>query len=391
MTSASRRPCIVGIGHTRYTRWGQTTDRSEFSLACEAILNAAGDAGIAPRTIDGIASYSSDRNEPAILQNALGIDQVRFASMVWGGGGGGACGALAHAAAAIDSGQASTVVAFRALCQGQQFRFGQYHPWTPDSSYTAPYGLFSPPQMAALVVQRHMHLYGTRPEQLARVAIACRQNAQRNPHAVMRDRPLDLETYLASRMISSPLRLYDCCLESDGAAAVIVTSLERARDLKAPAVEILAAGQGSERGWGTGLLGGHNHPVDSYATGNGTVMARELFARAGVSPADVDVAQVYDAFTGTVMFSLEDYGFCGRGESGSFVDAGHIDWPGGTMPINTSGGNLSEAYIHGFNLTIEGVRQLRGTSTSQVPGARVCLVTGGQGVSPVSGAILGAT
>lgn len=390
MTDPSRRPCIVGIGHTRYTKWGQTNDRSEFALACEAIGKAAADAGIATREIDGIASYSNDRNEPAILQNALGIEQVRFASMVWGGGGGGACGAIAHAAAAIASGQASVVVAFRALCQGQQFRFGQYHPWTPDSSYTAPYGLFSPPQMAALVVQRHMHLYGTTSEQLGRVALACRANASRNPNAVMGGRPLDMETYLNSRMISTPLRLYDCCLESDGAAAVIVTSLERARDLKAPVVEILAAAQGSEHGWGTGLLGGHNHPVESYASGNGRVMARELFARAGVTQRDVDVAQIYDAFTGTVMFSLEDYGFCGVGESGAFVSEGRIDWPDGELPINTSGGNLSEAYIHGFNLTVEGVRQLRGESTSQVEGARVCLVTGGQGVSPISGAILGA-
>jgi acetyl-CoA acetyltransferase len=390
VSARDRTPCIVGIGHTRYTRWGLTIDRSEFSLACEAILNAAADAGIEPSAIDGIASFSSDRNEPAMLQRALGIGQLRWASMVWGGGGGGACGGLAHAAAAIAAGQATHVAVFRALCQGQQFRFGQFHPWTPETAFTAPFGLFSPPQMAALVVQRHMHEFGTTTEQLGRVALACRANAQRNPDAVMRGRPLDMDAYLASRMISSPLRLLDCCLESDGAAAVIVTSLDRARDMKAPVVEILAAAQGSELGWGSGLLGGHNQPVGTYASGNSTVMARELFARAGVTPGDLDVAQVYDAFTGTVLIALEDYGLCGRGESGAFVAEGNIDWPSGRIPINTSGGNLSEAYVHGFNLTIEGVRQLRGTSTSQVPGARVCLVTGGQGVSPISGAILGA-
>ncbi|HYF57809.1 MAG TPA: acetyl-CoA acetyltransferase [Burkholderiaceae bacterium] len=390
MIDADRIPCITGIGQTAYTRWGGTVDRSEFSLACEAILAAIADAGLRPDDIDGIASYSSDRNEPAMLQRALGIEQVRFASMVWGGGGGGACGGLAHAAAAIESGRARHVVVFRALCQGQQFRFGRFHPWTPETAFTAPFGLFSPPQMAALVVQRHMHLYGTTSVQLGRVAIACRANATRNPAAVMRDRPITMEDYLASRMIASPLRLLDCCLESDGAAAIVVSGLASARDARAPVIEILAAAQGSERGWGTGLLGGHNQPVESYATGNSTVMARELFARAGVMPDDLDVAQVYDAFTGTVLIALEDYGLCGRGESGPFVEAGHVDWPDGRLPINTSGGNLSEAYIHGFNLTIEAVRQLRGTSTSQVDGARVCLVTGGQAVSPVSGAILGA-
>ncbi len=385
---ASRTPCVVGIGHTRYTKWGETRDRSEFALACEAIVNAAADANVPLREVDGVASYSNDRNDPSMLQHALGMTQVRFASMVWGGGGGGAAGGLAHAAAAIVSGQASYVAVFRALCQGQQFRFGQFHPWTPETSFTAPFGLFSPPQMAALIVQRHMHVYGTTSEQLGRVAIACRAHAQRNPHAVMRGRPLDMTAYLASRMIASPLRLPDCCLESDGAAAVVVTSVERARDLGRPIVEILAAGQGSEDGWGSGFLGGHNQPVERYTSGNARVLARELYARAGVTPHDVDVAQVYDAFTGTVLISLEDYGFCAPGESGAFVEAGHIDWPHGSLPINTSGGNLSEAYIHGFNLTLEAVRQLRGESTSQVAGARVCLVTGGQGVSPVSGAIL---
>ena len=382
-----RSACIVGIGETRYAKWGAVTDRSEFALACDAILAAAADAGIDPQDIDGFASFSDDRNEPSILQTALGTRTLRFASMVWGGGGGGSCGALAHACAAVESGLARCVVVFRGLCQGQQFRFGQFHPWTPHGALLAPFGLFSPPQMAALAARRHMHVYGTTAEQFGRVALACRANAQRNPNAVMRGRPMTMDDYLASRTIASPLKLLDCCLESDGACALIVTTRERARDLAARPVAVLAA-QGCEQHWGTGIIGAHAMPDEIYATGNGRTMAAELFARAGLSPADVDVAQLYDAFTITVMLALEDYGFCGRGESGAFMDAGHGDWPNGRLPLNTSGGNLSEAYVHGLNLAVEGVRQMRGTSHTQVPDAEVCFVSGAAGVAPTSAAIL---
>jgi len=380
--------CIVGIGESAYARWGGLEGRSEFDLTVEAVLKACADAGLAPAEIDGFASYSDDRNEPALMMMALGIEQLRLASMVWGGGGGGSCGALAHAAAAVESGRANYVAVYRGLCQGQHFRFGQFHPWSPHAEFTAPFGLLSPAQMFALMMRRHMHLHGTRSEQLAEVALACRAHAGRNPRAVMRDRPLDLAGYMASRMIADPLRLNDCCLESDGAAAVIVTTAARARDLAARPVRVLAALQGSSGGWGTGMLGGHNMPDEIYATGNAQRLAAELYAAAGVDSGDIDVAQIYDAFTGTVLFALEDYGFCGIGESGPFVADGNIRWPDGTLPVNTSGGNLSEAYIHGFNLLLEGVRQLRGQSTAQVADAELCLVTGGEAVTATSAAIL---
>jgi acetyl-CoA acetyltransferase len=193
----------------------------------------------------------------------------------------------------------------------------------------------------------------------------------------------------ASRMIADPLRLYDCCLESDGACAVIVTTLERARDLKTRPVRVLAAGQGAMQGWGTGMLGGHNMPDAIYASAGQRDLAAELYGRAGVGPEDVDVVQLYDAFTPTVLFSLEDFGFCARGEAGPFAASGALQWPNGALPCNTSGGNLSEAYIHGFNLIAEGARQLRGESTCQVEGAEVCVVTGGESVNPTSAAILG--
>lgn len=385
---SSNRACIVGIGQSDYAKWGTIVDRSEFQLTCEAVVAAIGDAGLAPHAVDGFASFSDDASEPALLMVALGIDQLRHTSMVWGGGGGGSCGALANAVAAVESGQAHYVVAFRGLCQGQSFRYGQFHPWTPHACFTAPFGLFAPPQKFALLVRRHMHEFGTTSEQLAEIALVCRANANRNPHAVMHGRPLTVDDYMAGRMIADPLRLHDCCLESDGAAAIVVTTQERAADLPGRPVAVLAAQQGSGHMWGTGLLGGHNMPDDTYASANSTGMADDLFGRAGVSRDDIDVAQLYDAFTGMVLFALEDFGFCPRGEGGRFVADGHIAWPDGSLPCNTSGGNLSEAYIHGFNLVVEAVRQLRGASTAQVENAELALVCGGESVTPTSGAIL---
>lgn len=388
MTQPSQRAVVVGIGESRYARWGGIQDRSEFQLACEAILAAAKDAGLPPGRIDGFASFSEDANEPALMSVALGTESLRFASMVWGGGGGGSCGALAHAVAAVESGQAHYVAAFRGLCQGQSFRFGQFHPWSPDAGLSAPFGLLAPPQMFALLARRHMHEYGTTAEQLGHVALAARAHAQRNPRAVMYGRPMTMADYLASRPIAEPLRLYDCCLESDGAAAVIVSTAERARDLAARPVAVLAAGQGAGPGFGTGMLGGHNMPDADYASANQRRLATDLYGRAGVGPADIEVAQIYDAFTITVLFGLEDFGLCGRGEGGPFAASGALRWPAGRLPTNTSGGNLSEAYIHGFNLVVEGVRQMRGTSTCQVADARLCLLAGGESVTPTSGAIL---
>jgi acetyl-CoA acetyltransferase len=244
--------------------------------------------------------------------------------------------------------------------------------------------------MLALLVKRYMHLYGTKPEQMAEIALNARANANRNPKAVMYSRPLTLEDYMRGRWIAEPLRLYDCCLETDGACAVVVTSRDRARDVKSRSVDILAVAHGSGPGWGSGPLGSHNMPEDDYLSTNGKRLATELFATAGLSPKDIDVAQIYDHFSGLVLMALEDYGFCGSGEAGEFISGGRIR-PDGKLPLNTSGGQLSEAYVHGMNLLIEGVRQLRGDSTTQVKGARTCLVTGGLGVSPTSGTILGAS
>jgi acetyl-CoA acetyltransferase len=386
----ARQPHIAGVGQSEYTRWGGIMDRSQFQVTAEAILAALDDAGLDPADVDGLTSFSNDSNDAPLMQVALGIPELRYSAMVWGGGGGGSCGAVSLACAAIESGQAETVVAYRGLCQGQGRRFGQAGAKRTHGSFIMPFGLFAPSQMLALMVRRFMHETGAVPEHLAEIALSFRANANRNPNAVMHDRTLSREQYFEGRWIAEPFRLYDCCLETDGAAAVVITTRERARDLKTSAVGILAAAHGSGPGWGTGPLGAQNMPDDTYASTNNRRLAKELFARAGVAPQDIDVAQIYDHFSGMVLMALEDFGFCGRGESGAFVADGGIRWPDGGLPLNTSGGQLSEAYVHGVNLIIEGVRQLRGQSTSQVAGAETCLVTGGLGVSPTSAIILGA-
>lgn len=389
MTRSLRSCCIAGTGQSEFTKWGGIQDRSQFQVTAEAILAALADAGIKPAEVDGLTSFSNDSNDAPLMQVALGMKRLRLSGMVWGGGGGGTCGAVSMAVAAIEAGQAEIVVAYRGLCQGQGRRFGLFGQGRVNGNFVDPFGLFAPSQMLSLAVRRFMHLYPITEEHLCEVALNARANANRNPNAVMYGRPLTREQYLASRWIAEPLRLYDCCLETDGAAAVVITTRERARDLPGDAVDILAVAHGSGPGWGSGLLSGHNMPTADYASTNGKYLARELFARAGLDPKDIDVAQIYDHFSGLVLMALEDYGFCAPGESGEFVAGGAIRWPDGQLPLNTSGGQLSEAYVHGMNLVIEGVRQIRGHSTSQVADAKTCLVTGGLGVSPTSALILG--
>lgn len=380
--------CIVGIAETEYRERGGIRDRSEFRLCCEAILAAAADAGLPVQAIDGFASFGYERHEPVQVQVALGIPELRFSNLVWGAGGGGCAAAVMNAALAVHAGLCRYAVVYRSLCQGQYERYGQYRPRPRVGSYMAPFGLMSPAQMVALTFRRHMYLYGTTAEQLGHVAVTFRQHAHHNPRATQRGKPLTLEQHLRARPIADPFRLYDCCLESDGACALIVTSRERARDLRARPVRILAAAQASGPGWGVGPMGSHNMPIEDYATTNSRAVAQALFGMAGLRPADIHVAQIYDAFTGIVILALEDYGFCGRGEGGPFVAAGHLAWPHGRLPANTAGGLLSEAYLHGLNLVLEGVRQIRGTATCQVASAETCLVTSGGAAAHKSALIL---
>jgi acetyl-CoA acetyltransferase len=310
---------------------------------------------------------------------------------------------------AVETGQAEVVVVYRSLCQGQFFRFGTggVDPNAPASAepdpptvqqadslmlaslgFSIPFGLIMAAAAYALPTRRHMHLYGTTSEQLGTLAVTFREHASRNPRAVMGGRPMTLADHQASPMIADPHRLFDCCLESDGACAVVVTTEERARDLAARPIEILASEQGAPQGYGFGPFSNANVKDELYATGGSEEMANRLWAKAGLGPTDVDVAQLYDHFTGCVLMQLEDYGFCKRGEGGPFVESGALSWHGGSLPTNTHGGSLSEAYIHGLNHVVEGVRSLRGDSTSPVEAAEVCLVTSAACV-PSSALLLG--
>jgi acetyl-CoA acetyltransferase len=264
---------------------------------------------------------------------------------------------------------------------------GPYRPpATPESDFLAPYGFVGPGQFFSLLAQRHMHRYGTTRAHLAEVAISTRANAVRRPTAIMRE-PLTLDDYFAARMISEPLCLYDFCLESDGAVAVVTTSAERARDLRHPPVYVSASANGGAGRWGQ-AISWHGMPDEYYASSGHRPVAARVYEMAGVGPQDIDVALLYDHFTPMVLMQLEDYGFCPIGESGPFVADGNIRWPGGSLPVNTHGGNLSEAYIIGMTHVKEAVEQLRGTAVNQVQGARTALVTGGPASLPVSATIL---
>jgi acetyl-CoA acetyltransferase len=399
-----RRACLVGVGETRYAKWGGITDASEHRLACEAILAAVADAGLPVAGVDGLTSFADDRNDAVFVAADLGLPELRFANMVWMPGGGGGCAAVANAALAVEAGQAEVVVAYRSLCQGQFHRFGQ-GPGARDAratpalrrasslleaaaAFAMPFGALNAPINYAMAVRRHMHLFGTTPAQLADVAVTFRAHAQRNPRAVMHGKPMTRADHAASPLVADPFRLFDCCLETDGACAVVVTTAERARDCAKRPVALLASAQGTVEGFGYGQFLNVNLPDEHYASGGGAGVARRLWQGAGLGPSDVDVAQIYDHFTGLVLMSLEDFGFCARGEGGPLVASGALAWPDGALPTNTHGGSLSEAYVHGLNHVVEGVRQLRGESTCPVDGAEVCLVTSAAGV-PTSALVLG--
>ena len=380
------RVAIVGVGETTYYKHGRAP-RSEFALALEAVLRACEDAGLDPRQVDGFASYSNDRNDPSRLAAALGLPELRFSNMQWGGGGGGGSAAVGNAAAAVAAGYANCVVVFRALAQGQFQRFGAAPPGgtvSGEAALTFPYGLISPAQRFAMRVMRFMHDHGVRPEAQRAIALACYHHAQANPRAIMHGRPLTAEAYDASRWIVEPFRLFDCCMENDGAAALVLVSAERARDLRRPPAYLLGVAQGSEY---RNAARGHNAPT--YASSSFTTVAPHLWEMAGLGPKDVHAVQSYENFTGGVLMSLVEHGFFAPEEANDFLVPENLIAPSGRLPLNTSGGNLAECYMHGLELQIEAVRQLRGESTSQVPGARVGLVISGPMVTPVSSMLVG--
>ncbi|HVW43662.1 MAG TPA: lipid-transfer protein [Amycolatopsis sp.] len=377
---------IAGFGMTELYKRGTAT-KTLAGLCCEAILAACRDAGISPHDIDGFTSYA-DETPPDQLAEALGMHELRYAGAVFGGGGGGSCAAIGNAANAIAAGDAEIVVLYHAMRRTEERRYGgaaglAYH---PGSEWASPFGLMTPAQSFAMIVRRHMHEYGTKPEHLAALAITQREHAVRNPLAKMR-KPLTLEDYFAARIIADPFRLFDCTLENDGAAAIVVTSAARAADLAQPPAFVKAVSQGGPPSWANPLYD-HNALPEIYPTAGHSTIARNLYRKAGIGPADLDVAELYDHFTGMVLLQLEDYGIAERGQAGAYVEAGHARWDAGKVAVNTHGGNISEGNVHGTTHIIEAVRQLRGTSSSQVEGAELALVTAGPSMIPSSSMIL---
>ena len=383
MTGAAQRPaiglkdaaCVVGIGETAVCR-KPGSGLSEMALQLEAIAAALADAGLEARQIDGIMPFPNLGRAEAFAAN-LGCENLRFTATL-NLGGAAPVAALRMAAMAVATGCASHVLVPAGWNGYSGARTREIAATDAESipgakvarDYYLPFGLTAPPQWYAVMAQRHMHEYGTREEQLGAVALAMRKHAQLNPAALMHGKPMTMSDYLASPMICAPYRLLDCCLETDGAAAFIVTSKERARDLRQKPVTIMGAASGQP------------YPADDIVNRREfhriglTAAAPEAFAVAGVTPADADFAQIYDCFTFEVIQQLEEAGFCGRGEGGAFVENGGIEL-GGRLPVNTHGGLLSQAHLLGVGHVTEAVRQLRGEAGDrQVKDAEIGVVTG---------------
>ena len=382
------KAAIAGIGQTEFSK---RSGRTELKLAIEAIGAALDDCGLSARDVDGMSLYTMENNPANEVIHNLGGGDLRFFSRIHYGGGA-ACGPIHQAAMAIASGAAEVVVCYRAMNERSEQRFGagvQDRPNAPTTEnvhfgWYAPFGLLTPASWVAMFAQRYLHTYGATTEDFGRVAVADRKHAATNPAAWFYERPITLEDHQSSRWVVEPMRLLDCCQESDGAVAVVVTSLERARDLKQKPAVVRAAAQG---------MAADQRMMTSYYRDDISgipemgLVARQLFETAELGPQDLQTAVLYDHFTPFVLCQLEEFGFCKRGEAKDFIRDGRIEL-GGALPINTHGGQLGEAYIHGMNGIAEGVRQVRGTAVNQVPNVENMLVTAGTGV-PTSGLILG--
>jgi acetyl-CoA acetyltransferase len=369
------RLAIAGLGETPQ---GKVYDRNHVGFAVEAVRLALADAGLERSDLDGLLlnpgiAWGNAPMGSFMLQQALGLKDLRLsATMNLGGATAGAM--IQHAALAIDAGLCRTVACVfsdRPLRPPDERRGagGSAASYSFARGLDAAYGQFGMNAMYAMVARRHMHTYGTTQDDLGAVAVAQRRWANLNPAAQFHDRPLTLADYHASRWVVEPFHVLDCCLVSNGGVAVIVTGAERARSLRKPPVYVWGMGQG--------------HPGGDIAESltSGAPLAREVaFAMAGIGPRDVDLCELYDCYTLTVLVTLEDYGFCAKGEAGAMVAGGHT-LPGGSLPVNTGGGQLSSSYMWGMTPIAEAVAQARGEAGArQVPKHDVVLASGNGGL-----------
>src|SRR5436190_7592587 len=383
-TSLHNKAAIVGIGQTEFSK---NSGRSELQLASEAARAAIEDAGLQPADIDGTVTFTADSNDELALMRSVGIPRLRWTSRTPFGGGG-ASATVEHAAAAVASGAANAVLIYRAFNERSGRRFGQPMAGPqaaafsmPGQGWYRPYGLDTPAKTYSLWFQRYMHLYGLTNADFGRYTVVARKHAATNPNAWFYNRPITLDDHQASRWIVEPiLRLLDCCQESDGGVAVVVTTADRAKDLRQPAVVIEGASQGNTIN-GETMYNYYNPDISHFPEAE--YLGRQLWDTTGLTPDDIDVAMIYENFSPVVFYQLEAYVFCGFGEAKDFIADGNIEL-GGKLPVNTNGGLLGEAYIHGVNNILEGVKQLRGTAANQVDNVEHVMVAAGR-----SAAILG--
>lgn len=382
-----RKAAIAGIGATEFSK---NSGRTEMQLACEAVKAALDDAGLKGADIDGMTTFSMDNNWESEILRQVGGRELKFFSRTEYGGGA-ACGPFVHAATAIASGLCEVVVIYRAMNErsglrfgtGQMMNAGPLNPNTINFSHYFPFGFMTPAAWIAFSARRYMHEFGATSEDFGRVAVAMRDFAATNPKAFFYNKPITLQDHQSSRMIADPLRLLDCCQESDGAVAFVVTTTERARHLQHTPAVIASARQSIVKTsrMMTPFYGETISGIPEF-----DACADDLYNMAGLAPSDIDMACLYDHFSPWVLPQLEAFGFCKRGEAKDFVKDGHIA-RGGSLPVNTHGGQLGEAYIHGMNGIAEAVRQIRGTSVNQVANVYHVLITAGAGV-PTGAAIL---
>ncbi len=376
---------MVGVGSTDYYKRG-TSPFSSAQLVLQAILSACRDAGADPKSIDGFVSYAGDSSEGLAIGAALGVHEVRWSTQVWGGGGGAVAAAVNCAAAAVYSGQAQCVVVYRGLSERTDGR-GAFNKGHMGHLYTA-HGAIAPAQVCALRTQRMLEVDRVPASALEAVALAGYHHAQNNPRAVAYGRSLDHDQYQHSRLISEPLRLFDCSRENDGATAILVVAAERAADYRGEPAYILSGVQGAASGWSESV-----ENEDRYTSaGFHPALVERLWHGAGMGPRDVDVAQVYENFTGPAVAAMIDHGLCPPGPAaGEVMTVENLTVETGDLPINTAGGNIAEGFVHGIGLVAEAVRQVRGGSANPVSGAEVSLLIGGPMAPLVSSTLFGST
>jgi acetyl-CoA acetyltransferase len=383
--SFARQTAVVGIGATEFSK---NSGRSELQLAGEAVLAAIADAGLTPADVNGLTTFTMETNSEIEVARTAGLGDLTFFSKI-GYGGGAACATVQQASIAVATGVADVVVCYRAFNERSGHRFGSgAHRGEPTSegiamSWVSSFGLMTPASWVAMFAQRYMHEFGATSEDFGRVSVADRKHAATNPKAWFYEQPITLEEHQASRWIVEPLHLLDCCQETDGGQAIVVTTVERARDLAHVPAVVAGAAQGSSQGQQSMVS---YYRDDIAGLPEMGLVAEQLWAQSGLGPDDIQTAVIYDHFTPFVLQQLEEFGFCKRGEAKDFIKDGAIEL-GGRLPINTHGGQLGEAYLHGMNGIAEGVRQVRGNSVNQVPDVENVLVTAGTGV-PTSGLVL---